>query len=129
MIALGVANLQKAIKFYEEGFGFPRMEMPPEVAFFTLNGTWLGLISKSLLAKDAMVPEDGKGFHHFALIHNVASEAEVDEVIEKAQKIGAVVTRKAQKADWGGYSGYIKDLDDHLWEIAYNPHFWVGPND
>lgn len=35
----------------------------------------------------------------------------------------------AQKTFWGGYSGYIKDPDGHLWEIAHNPFFWVGPED
>jgi len=29
----------------------------------------------------------------------------------------------------GGYSGYFKDPDGYLWEVAHNPHFWVGPED
>jgi uncharacterized glyoxalase superfamily protein PhnB len=29
---------------------------------------------------------------------------------------------------WGGYSGYVADLDGHLWELAYNPGFTLGPN-
>jgi hypothetical protein len=36
---------------------------------------------------------------------------------------------KRQKAFWGGYSGYVKDLDGHLWEVAHNPLFCVGPAD
>jgi uncharacterized protein len=24
---------------------------------------------------------------------------------------------------WGGYGGYFADLDGHLWEIAFNPHW------
>ena len=24
---------------------------------------------------------------------------------------------------WGGYVGYVADLDGHLWELAHNPHF------
>ncbi|MEW8469693.1 MAG: VOC family protein, partial [Candidatus Thiodiazotropha sp.] len=43
MITLAVSDLSKAINFYEQGLGFPRMESPPEIAFFTLNGTWLSL--------------------------------------------------------------------------------------
>jgi len=43
MITLGVRDVAAAIAFYEKGLGFPRMASPPEVAFFTLNGTWLGL--------------------------------------------------------------------------------------
>ena len=42
MITLGVRDLARAIEFYEQGLGFPRMDSPPEVAFFTLNGTWIG---------------------------------------------------------------------------------------
>ena len=38
MVTLGVRDLAAAIDFYEKGLGFPRMESPPEVAFFTLNG-------------------------------------------------------------------------------------------
>lgn len=34
MITLGVRDLSASIKFYEEGLGFPRLESPPEVAFF-----------------------------------------------------------------------------------------------
>ena len=26
-----------------------------------------------------------------------------------------------RRDDWGGYSGYVADLDGHLWEIAHNP--------
>ncbi len=26
-------------------------------------------------------------------------------------------------ADWGGYSGYVRDPDGHLWEVANNPGF------
>ena len=43
MITLGVRDLGRSIAFYERGPGFPRLESPPEVAFFTLEGTWLGL--------------------------------------------------------------------------------------
>ena len=37
MITLCVRDLVVSVKFYQEGLGFPRMESPPEVAFFTLN--------------------------------------------------------------------------------------------
>jgi len=129
MITLGVRDLAAAIKFYEEGLGFPRMESPPEVAFFTLNGTWLGLYGRAALAEDAGVPSEGSGFESFTLAHNVHSEAEVDLVIAQAESAGATVVKQPEKVFWGGYSGYFKDPDGHLWEVAYNPHFWVGPQD
>ena len=129
MITLGVRDLAKSIKFYEQGLGFPRMESPPEVAFFTLNGTWLGLFGREALAEDAQVSAEGQGFASFALAHNVPSEADVNAVIAQAERAGATVTKQPQKVFWGGYSGYFTDPDGHLWEVAYNPHFWVGPRD
>ncbi len=93
------------------------------------QGTWLGLFGKEALAKEAGVSDEVGGFNSFALVHNVASEAEVDQVFEKVLSHGAKITKKAQKVSWGGYSGYFEDPEGHLWEIAYNPHFWVGPKD
>lgn len=129
MITLGVRDLAAAIEFYEKGLGFPRMESPPSVAFFTLNGTWLGLYGREALAEDATVSAEGNGFAAFTLAHNVSSEIEVDAVIAQAVKSGAALVKKPQKVFWGGYSGYFKDRDGHLWEVAHNPFFWVGPVD
>ncbi|MBD3895011.1 VOC family protein [Halomonas sp. ML-15] len=129
MITLGVRDLAKSIAFYEKGLGFPRMDSPPEVAFFTLNGTWLGLFSRNALAEDANISSEGAGFNAFSLAHNVASEAEVDAVVAQAVKAGATLEKKPEKVFWGGYSGYFTDPDGHLWEVAHNPHFWVGPSD
>lgn len=129
MVTLGVRDLAAAIRFYEQGLGFPRMDSPPSVAFFTLNGTWLGLYGLEALAEDAQVPADGQGFPGFTLAHNVASEQEVDAVVAQAVKAGAMLVKQPQKVFWGGYSGYFKDLDGYLWEVAHNPLFWVGPTD
>ena len=129
MITLGVRDLTAAIEFYEKGLGFPRMESPPEVAFFTLNGTWLGLYGREALAEDATVPAEGTGFESFTLAHNVDSENDVDNVISQAVAAGATLVKKPQQVFWGGYSGYFKDPDGHLWEVAHNPLFWVGPKD
>jgi len=129
MITLGVRDLPAAIEFYEHGLGFPRMASPPEVAFFTLNGTWLGLYGHDALAEDATVSAEGRGFEGFALAHNVGSEKEVDEVISQAVDAGATLVKQPQKVFWGGYSGYFSDPDGHLWEVAYNPLFQVGPVD
>ena len=129
MITLGVTNLTRSIEFYGEGLSFPRLESPPEVAFFTLNGTWLGLYGREALAEDALVSPEGSGFNSFALAYNVTSEQEVDETLAHALSVGATLAKPAQKVFWGGYSGYFKDPDGHLWEVAHNPFEWIGPKD
>ncbi len=129
MITLGVSDLKASIRFYREGLGFPKMESPPEVAFFSLNGSWLGLYGREALAEDATVLPEGSGFYGFTLSHNVASESEVDQTIDEAVSASATLVKPPQKVFWGGYSGYFQDPDGYLWEVAYNPHFWVGPED
>ena len=129
MITLGVSDMEASVKFYRDGLGFPQMDSSPEVAFFTLNGTWLGLYGRDALAEDATVSVDGSGFAGFTLAHNVASEAEVDQTMEHAVSVGAKMVKPPQKVFWGGYSGYFQDPDGYLWEVAYNPHFWIGPED
>ena len=139
MITLGVTDMAKSVTFYKHGLGFPQMTSPPDVAFFTLNGSWLGLYDYQALADDAKIASrasnpgktepEGNGFKGFTLAHNVASESEVDTIIAQALSAGGVLSKAAQKTTWGGYSGYFKDPDGYLWEIAYNPHFWVGPED
>ena len=129
MITLGVRDLEAAVKFYRDGLGFPQRDSPPTVAFFTLNGTWLGLYGRDALAEDAQVSAEGSGFNSFAIAHNVHSEAEVDDVMAFAVKAGATMVKEPQKVFWGGYSGYFSDLDGHLWEVAHNPFVWVGPED
>ena len=99
------------------------------MAFFTLNGTWLGLYSRDALAQDVTVSPQGSGFEGFTLSHNVSSEAEVEKVMGQALAAGATLVKAVQKVFWGGTSGYFKDPDGHLWEVAHNPHFWVGPRD
>jgi len=129
MITLGVRDLAQSVRFYEQGLGLPRMESPPEVAFFTLQGTWLGFYSGESLAEDVGVPADGTGFAGFTMAHNVDSEAAVDELLEQAISAGAKLMKPAQKVFWNGYSGYFSDPDGGPWEVAHNPLFWVGPKD
>lgn len=129
MITLGVRDMQRAIRFYEHGLGLPRMDSPPEVAFFPLNGTWLGLYGRNDLADDAAMPAEGSGFAGVALAHNVESETEVDALLQKAEDAGATIVQPASKVHWGGYRGYFADPDGHLWEVAHNPFMWVGPHD
>ncbi|MDH5510728.1 MAG: VOC family protein [Nitrospinota bacterium] len=130
MITLGVDDFKKSVDFYETGLGLPRMQSEGEdVAFFTMNGAWLGIYPKSLLARDAGVPNDGAKFSGITLAHNLPGKGEVDALVSDAVKAGATLVKPPQDTFWGGYSGYFADPDGYLWEVAWNPHFWIGPGD
>lgn len=129
IVCLGVENIERSIAFYRDGLGFPMLDSPPGIAFFNLNGSWLGLAERNHLADDAGIRADGNGFKGYNLAHNVANEVEVREVLDTALNAGAILIKQAQKSDWGGYHSYFQDPDGHLWEVAYNPFAWMGPKD
>lgn len=123
LITLGVKDLEKAKAFYEDGLGFPTFGNNEGVVFFELDGTWLSLFPRKNLAEDASVSEKGSGFEGITLAHNVRSREEVAKVLALAERAGGTIVKPAQDASWGGHHGYFKDLDGHLWEVAWNPYF------
>lgn len=129
MITLGVADMHRSIRFYEQGLGFPRHGEGDDVAFFSLNGTWLGLYPRNELADDAQVDSSGTGFRGVSISYNLDSKSDVDSAMKLALAAGAKLVKKPQDVFWGGYSGYFSDPDGHLWEIAHNPFTWIGPSD
>ncbi|HEV2473260.1 MAG TPA: VOC family protein [Chthonomonadales bacterium] len=125
IITLGVIDLEASIHFYQNGLGLPLREGTDGIAFFELKGTWLALFPIEELAADAHVPAQRSGFSGFTLAHNVKSKEEVESVLKEARRAGAIITKAAQDTDWGGYSGYFQDPNGYLWEVAWNPFFWI----
>jgi catechol 2,3-dioxygenase-like lactoylglutathione lyase family enzyme len=124
LVTLGVRDLQKSIAFFEDGLGWKRSSASQDgVAFFQLNGMVLSLFGRKELAADANVPETGSGFPAFTLALNTKDRAEVDSVLEQAAKAGAEIVKPAEEVFWGGYSGYFRDPEGFLFEVAHNP-FW-----
>jgi len=124
LITLGVADLARSLRFYES-LGWRRTNQHAEVVFFQAGGLVLGLWAREALAADAGLREEGSGFRGIALAYNARSRAEVDAVLAEAAAAGATITKPAEDAFWGGYSGYFADPDGHLWEAAWNPDWTI----
>ncbi len=124
-ITLGVADLDRATRFYADVLKLPRVPMPDGagVSFFEMGKTWLSLFPREELAKDAGVPSEGSGFTGFTLAHNLGSIEAVDALFAELIVAGVRVVKHPHRAHWGGYSGYFADSEGFLWEVAWNPHF------
>ncbi len=134
IITLAVADLERALGFYRDGLGLESRgvigteylgdEDNPAgaVALFELrDGLILALYPRTELAKDAKVPLAPAQSGGFSLGHAVASRAEVDALLARAEAAGATLTDAPHDRPWGIYSGYFRDPDGHLWEVLWNP--------
>lgn len=132
VLTLGVDDLERAVAFYRDGLGFPTKGIigtefeHGAVAFFDLeNGLRLALWPRASLAHDSGLPQSPVSSTEFSLGHNVNSRAEVDRVMSAARAAGAEIVKPAHETFWGGYAGYFRDPDQHLWEVVYNPQMVV----
>jgi len=124
LVTLGVADLDRARRFYEGGLGWERNNKDDGVVFYQLPGMILALWSREALAGDAGVEDGGSSFSGIALAYNTRSREEVDAVLGEAEAAGGRILKPAEETFWGGYSGYFADVDGHPWEVAWNP-FWT----
>jgi len=123
-LTLGVSDIGRARRFYENGLGWkPSSASQGDIVFFQLGGIVLALYPRRLLAEDATVDASGSGFRGVTLAHNVRSKEDVAKVLHMAEAAGATIAKPAQDVFWGGHSGYFADPDGHLWEVVWNPHF------
>lgn len=120
-ITLGVKNLEKMKNFYIRKFGWTPIKDSDGIVMFQLNGCVLSLFPVDELAEDAGVKNNGKGFKCFTLAICLHSEKDVNKFFESMRKKAVVIVKEPTKVFWGGYSGYIEDIEHNLWEIAFNP--------
>jgi catechol 2,3-dioxygenase-like lactoylglutathione lyase family enzyme len=132
VITIGVDDLERALKFYRDGLGLPTQGIfgtefeYGAVAFFDLSaGLKLAIWPRNSIAHDTGLQPAPPSTTEFTLGHNVASQKEVDAVMEQAAQAGAKIIKPAQKTFWGGYAGYFQDPDGHLWEVVWNPQFEI----
>jgi catechol 2,3-dioxygenase-like lactoylglutathione lyase family enzyme len=133
VITLAVGDLERSLDFYRAlglqssgviGTEFTGDDTNPSgsAAMFELEGgLTLALYPRTELAKDANVPLEPAKTGEFSIGQLVATKADVDALLDKAEAAGATLTDEPRVRPWGIYSGYFRDLDGHLWEIIWNP--------
>jgi catechol 2,3-dioxygenase-like lactoylglutathione lyase family enzyme len=128
VLTIGVADLDQSLAFYRDGLGLPtdgivgREFEHGALAFFDLSGGLkLAIWPQDDICHDTGLPKTAVSSTSFTIGHNVASREEVDDVMAEAAKAGAEVVKPAQDTFYGGYAGYFRDPNGHLWEAVWNP--------
>ncbi len=128
LVTLGVADVARAVAFYE-ALGWRKAAASVEsTAFMIGDGTVLSLWDHAEMVADGGEGDLPPGSGSMALAVNFDSPEAVDAFYARATQAGATPVKPPQKAFWGGYSGNFRDPDGHLWEVAHNP-FWRMDDD
>lgn len=130
LITLGVADVNRSIRFYRDGLGFDtKAKEGDPIAFFATTGTRLAVYPRDKLAEDIGPGiQPGQGFGGMTLAHNVRRKEQVAEVLAQAERAGGTLVKPAQDVFWGGYSGYFADPDGYFWEVAWSERFQFDAN-
>src|SRR6185295_15194018 len=93
LVTLGVVDYPRAKAFYE-ALGWPVAWEAEETAFLQGKGVVVTLWARDKLAADMGIGDTGADWGGIAFAHNVGSRDEVDEIIEQARGLGAVIARE-----------------------------------
>ncbi|QKW05079.1 VOC family protein [Streptomyces sp. NA04227] len=127
VISLPTADRPTSYAFYGDGLGFDAVgevadDGVPEPLRFVLNdGVHLMLIPTGgfgWVIGNHEVAAPGQSECAFSL--NADTEAEVDELVERARRSGGEVVAPPGKQPWG-YSGAFADPDGHVWLVTVGP--------
>jgi catechol 2,3-dioxygenase-like lactoylglutathione lyase family enzyme len=128
VLTLGVRDLERSLAFYRDGLRLPtegivgREFEHGAVAFFELSGGLkLAIWRLADIAWDSGLPQSEVASTSLTIGHNVSRREEVDEAMSQAKRAGAEIVKPAADTFYGGYAGYFRDPDGHLWEVVWNP--------
>ena len=110
IITLGVKDLERSLRFYRDGLGFPTTRSADQgIIFFQTQGVCLALYPFEQLASDLGEQSfvERSKFIGITLAHNVRQREDVDRILNEAEAAGPTIEKPAQAAEWGGYSGYF----------------------
>ena len=126
LITLGITDVARSRRFYQEGFGWKPGFQNEDITFYQVNGFVFGTWLTPLLEGDMQrtgLSQTGA----FSLAHNVKTAADVAPTIDRLVRFGGKLLRPASPPPQGGMRGYVVDPDDHAWEIAFNPSWPISP--
>jgi uncharacterized protein len=124
IVSLPIADRRTSFAFYAEGLDFEAIgevadDGVPEPLQFALNdGVRLMLIPTvgfGWVIGDREVAGRGQSECMFSL--HAETEADVDELVERAHQAGGEVVTQPGQQPWG-YAGAFADPDGHVWMVT-----------
>ncbi|MBW8523856.1 VOC family protein [Chryseobacterium chendengshani] len=121
IIMIGVDNLEAMKQFYIEKFEWQIEAQASDIIFFKLNGFLFGLYGRKNLANFVGTTGERSGFKPYLLAYMVSSKLIVKQLYKQLKTRGVQIIGEPEESSFGGYYFLIADVEENVWEIAYNP--------
>jgi uncharacterized protein len=120
VLTLGVRDIAGQRRFYA-ALGWPLVFDSDDFVVFELRGAVLALFPVDKLGADGCAPpEAGHGGIRFSVIITADAPQEVDELVERARRAGARITKPPRDAEFfEGRDAYFSDPEGNYWEVAW----------
>ncbi|HVM06889.1 MAG TPA: VOC family protein [Acidimicrobiales bacterium] len=93
---------------------------------FRVGSVVLAIFPIDRLADEAAtnaLTRERDGWNGVTFSINFTSRADVDRAIADAVAVGGSAVGDPVEREWGGYSGYVADVEGNRWEFAWAPGF------
>jgi predicted lactoylglutathione lyase len=122
-VTFGVRDMPTLRTFYA-GLGWhERAGSNDDFATYEAGGVLLALYPLGRLSEVAtpVEPIPAATWNGVTLGVNLEGTGVVDDVYRSAVAAGALAIADPVEREWGGYSGYFADPEDHRWEVTWAP--------
>lgn len=120
-INLPVKNLDKSMEFFKNlGFEFnPQFTDENAASMIVSENIFVMLLTETYFKTFTKKPlSDAKTATEVLIALDTSSREEVQQIVAKAQKLGATIYNEPQDHGWM-YQHSFADLDGHQWEFVY----------
>src|SRR4051794_5200819 len=120
LLTIAADDLPAMKGFYNEIFEWKPVAENNDIVFYKLNGFLFRITKRRELADFIGINPHGNVFRSITIAYNVGSEQEVWDLFKQLKHKGVKILKEPTVPAFGGLFFYLEDIENNIWEIAYN---------
>jgi hypothetical protein len=129
VITIGADNCQGMVNFYTQILGWKPAAENADIVFFKLNGFFISIVQRQLLANFIGIPFIKKETSFLTLGYTLSSKEEVIDHYEDLKRKNVRILKEPVESGQGACFFYFADIEDNIFEVACNPYIVLDEND
>jgi hypothetical protein len=127
VLTIGADDLNAMKEFYGKTLGWKLVAENKDIVFYKLNGFFLSICDRKMLADFIGVSPAGNGFRAVTVEYNVKTKEEVLTLYAQL-KDKVNILKEPTAPPFGGLFFYFTDIEGNILEVAFNPFITLDIN-